>query len=199
MPRVRLPDGSVRLVEPDWVGQLNGFTLLFEALVLMLAQQMSFATDACAVNVSWHRVSAICSRHVEPTLPTTELSDVTAVAIDETSYRRGHDYLTLVADLQARRVAFVTRGKDASTIERFATYLSEHDDSPGQVGSVNIDMSPAFIKGVNKPLPDGHVTFDEFHVVAHSSKALALYLGSSRNPTLSLTTCAGHSSTMLTY
>lgn len=40
VPRVRLPDGSVRLVEPDWVGQLDGFTQLFEALVLMLAQQI---------------------------------------------------------------------------------------------------------------------------------------------------------------
>ncbi len=35
VPRVRLPDGSVRLVEPEWVGQLDGFTLLFEALVLI--------------------------------------------------------------------------------------------------------------------------------------------------------------------
>ncbi|SAL78619.1 hypothetical protein AWB66_05881 [Caballeronia telluris] len=56
VPRVRLPDGSVRLVEPDWVGQLSGFTLLFEALVLMLAQQMPFAAVARIVNLSWHRV-----------------------------------------------------------------------------------------------------------------------------------------------
>src|ERR1700709_1829650 len=52
LPRVRLPDGSVRLVEPSWVGQLSGFTLLFEALVLMLAQQMPFAAVARAVNLS---------------------------------------------------------------------------------------------------------------------------------------------------
>ena len=100
------------------------------------------------------------------------LSGVTAVAIDETSYRRGHEYLTLVADMQARRVVFVTTGKDASTIERLATYLSEHGGSPEQVSSVSIDMSPAFIKGVNEHLPEARVTFDKFHVVAHASKAL---------------------------
>ena len=38
VPRVKLPEGKVALVEPDWVGKLAGFTLLFEALVLMLAQ-----------------------------------------------------------------------------------------------------------------------------------------------------------------
>ncbi|MGH6627955.1 MAG: helix-turn-helix domain-containing protein, partial [Burkholderiaceae bacterium] len=46
MPRVKLPGGSVRLVEPDFAGRLNGFTLLFEALVLMLARQMPFAAVA---------------------------------------------------------------------------------------------------------------------------------------------------------
>jgi transposase len=146
--------------------------LLFEALVLMLAQQMPFAAVARAVNLSWHRVHAICSRYVELALAAADLSGVTAVAIDETSYRRGHEYLTLVADMQARRVAFVTTGKDASTIERFVTYLSEHGGSPEQVSSVSIDMSPAFIKGVNEHLPEARVTFDKFHVVAHASKAL---------------------------
>jgi transposase len=172
VPRVRLPDGSVRLVEPEWVGQLNGFTLLFEALVLMLAQQMPFAAVARVVNLSWHRVHAICSRYVELALAAADLSGVTAVAIDETSYRRGHEYLTLVADMQARRVVFVTPGKDASTIERFAAYLDEHGGVSEQIGSVSIDMSPAFIKGVNEHLPEARVTLDKFHVVAHASKAL---------------------------
>jgi transposase len=172
VPRVRLPDGSVRLVEPDWVGQLDGFTLLFEALVLMLAQQMPFAAVARIVNLSSHRVHAICSRYVELALASANLSDVSSVAIDETSYRRGHEYLTLVADMQARRVVFVTSGRDAKTIERFVTYLGQHHGTPEQVTSVSIDMSPAFIKGVDEHLPNARVTFDKFHVVAHASKAL---------------------------
>ena len=172
VPRVRLPDGSVRLAQPDWVGQLDGFTLLFEALVLMLAQQMPFAAVARIVNLSWHRVHAICSRYVELALASANLSDVSTVAIDETSYRRGHEYLTLVADMQARRVVFVTPGRDAKTIESFAAYLSRHHGTPEQVTSASIDMSPAFIKGVSGHLPNARVTFDKFHVVAHVSKAL---------------------------
>ncbi|MBP0596417.1 ISL3 family transposase, partial [Paraburkholderia sp. LEh10] len=172
VPRVRLPDGSVRLVEPEWVGQLDGFTLLFEALVLMLAQQMPFAAVARIVNLSWHRVHAICSRYVELALASANLSDVSSVAIDETSYRRGHEYLTLVADMQARRVVFVTHGRDAKTIESFAAYLGKHHGTPEQVTSVSIDMSPAFVKGVGEHLPNARVTFDKFHIVAHASKAL---------------------------
>jgi transposase len=164
--------GNCKLAQPDWVGQLDGFTLLFEALVLMLAQQMPFAAVARIVNLSWHRVHAICSRYVELTLASADLSDVSTVAIDETSYRRGHEYLTLLADMQARRVVFVTPGRDAQTIESFAAYLSQHHGTPEQVTSVSIDMSPAFIKGVGEHLPNARVTFDKFHIVAHASTAL---------------------------
>ncbi|MGF6964621.1 transposase [Paraburkholderia sp. WC7.3g] len=62
VPRVRLPDGSVRLAQPDWMGKLDGFTLLFEALVLTLCREMTFAAVARLVNLSWHRVKAICDR-----------------------------------------------------------------------------------------------------------------------------------------
>lgn len=96
VPRVRLPDGSVRLIEPDWIGKLDGFTLLFEALVLALCREMTFAAVAHVVNLSWHRVKAICDRYVDLAVAATDLSELSAVAIDETSCRRGHDYVSLV-------------------------------------------------------------------------------------------------------
>ena len=58
-PRVRLPHGAVRQIEPDFAGRLSGFTLLFEALVLMLAQQMPFAAVARIVGES-ARLPTVC-------------------------------------------------------------------------------------------------------------------------------------------
>jgi transposase len=171
-PRVKLPDGRVVLIEPDFFGKLPGFTLLFEALVLAMAQQMTFAAVARLTGLSWHRVHAICSRYVELALAQTDLSEVQAVAIDETSTQRGHNYLTIAADTEARRVIFVTEGRDAATVARFAEYLATHHASPDQIASVSIDMSPAFIKGVTEALPNARITFDKFHVVAHASAAV---------------------------
>ena len=45
-PRIKLPDGRVVLIEPDWAGKLSGFTLLFEALILTMGRQMPFAAVA---------------------------------------------------------------------------------------------------------------------------------------------------------
>jgi transposase len=172
VPRLRLPDGKVALVQPDWVGKLAGFTLLFEALVLMLAQQMPFAAVARTVGESWHRVHAICRRYVDLALDGADLSALSSVAIDETSYRRGHSYLTLVADAHARKVVFVSKGRGADNIAGFSQHLRAHSGVATNIAAACIDMSPAFIKGVTDHLPQATITFDKFHVVAHASQAV---------------------------
>lgn len=172
VPRVKLPDGRVALLQPDWAGKLSGFTLLFEALVLTLCQQMPFAAAARLVGETWHRVHAICSRYVDLAVDATDLSSVKALAIDETSYRRGHRYLTLAADADRRSVVFVTPGRGSDTLGRLAEHLEAHQASAEQIESVSIDMSPAYIRGVAEHLPQARITFDKFHVVAQASMAL---------------------------
>lgn len=172
VPRIKLPDGRVLLIEPPWAGKLSGFSLLFEALVLALCQQMPFAAVARTVGESWHRVHAICARYVELAVAEADLSEVTTLAIDETSCRRGHNYLTLAADAEERRVIFATEGRGAQAIAGLAEHLSVHQATPEQVTSVSIDMSPAFIKGVTESLPNARITFDKFHTVAHASLAV---------------------------
>lgn len=172
VPRLKLPDGRVALIQPDWAGKLSGFTLLFEALVLTLCQQMPFAAVARLVGESWHRVHAICSRYVDLAVDAVDLSSVTALAIDETSYRRGHHYLTLAADANRRSVVFVTPGRGSDTLGRLAEHLEAHQASPEQIESVSIDMSPAYIRGVAEHLPEARITLDKFHVIAQASTAL---------------------------
>ena len=172
VPRVSLPDGSVRLIEPDWSGKLEGFTLLFEAMILMLCQNLPFATVARMTKLSWYKVHSICTRYVERALESADFADVKAIAVDETSCRKGHDYVTLVADMARRRVIFVTEGKDAGTIAAFAEDLRKHNGDPKKVANVSMDMSPAFISGAAEHLPNARITFDKFHVIMHASKAI---------------------------
>ena len=171
-PRVKLPNGSVRLVEPDFAGRLNGFTLLFEAFILMLSGQMPFAAVSRIVGESPHRVLAVCEKYVQMACGLADHSDVTTLAIDETSRARGHSYVTLAADADARRVLFVTEGRDAKTIKELASYLQEHGCPAENITQTSIDMSPAFISGVTKHLPNARITFDKFHIIGHASAAV---------------------------
>ncbi len=171
-PRVKLPDGSVRLVTPPFAGKLAGFTLLFEALVLMLARQMPFAAVSRIAGITPYQALTISERYVELALGQANFSEVKALAIDETSRAKGHDYITLAADAVERRVVAVTEGRDAATVARIAEELSAHGCPPEQIESVSIDMSPAFIKGCTESLPNARITFDKFHVVWHANAAV---------------------------
>jgi hypothetical protein len=79
---------------------------------------------------------------------------------------------TIAADADERKVVFVTKGRDATTIARFAEHVATHKARPQQITTVSIDMSPAFIRGVADHLPQARITFDKFRVVAHASAAL---------------------------
>jgi transposase len=172
VPRVRLPDGAVRQIEPPWAGKLSGFTLLFEALVLMLCQQMTFAAAARLVGESRHRVATLCERYVELALAQADFSEVHELAIDETSRARGHDYITLAADAVERRVLAVAEGRSVETVEALAGELAARGCAPEEVSTVSIDMSPAFIKGCTAQFPNARITFDKFHVVWHANFAV---------------------------
>ena len=172
VPRIKLPTGNVMLISPPWAGQLSGFTLLFEALILTLCREMTFAAVARLVDLSWHRVHAICTRYVDLSLERADLSGLKCIAVDETSRHKGQNYVTVVADADERKIVFVDEGHGADTIAHFAAELPLHGSHPSRIESVSIDMSPAYIKGVTTYLPEAKITFDKYHVIANASKAL---------------------------
>lgn len=172
VPRVTLPNGKVRLAEPEWVGKLDGFTLLFEAFVLLFSSETTFSGVARVFGISEYSVKTICQKYVNEAVKQADYSSVHAVAIDETSRARGHDYITLVADSERRAVIFVTEGRKADVVSSFAADLSAHNGDPKAITSISMDMSPAFIKGANESLPNARITFDKFHVIKHASEAV---------------------------
>lgn len=99
------------------------------------------------VGESWQRVAAIAERYVELALAEADYSQVTELAIDETSKARGHDYVTIAADTERRAVIFVTETREAAAIARLAGDLRAHGGDPEAIRAVSIDMSSAYIKG----------------------------------------------------
>ncbi len=102
------------------------------------------------------------------------MAEVTRVGVDETSAKRGQDYVSLFVDLDAPkpRVLFATEGRDHTTVARFATDLAAHGGDPAGVRDVSADMSPAFEKGVRASLPKAYLTYDRYHLVSHATKAV---------------------------
>ena len=93
------------------------------------------------------------------------------VGIDETS-RRGHNYITVVADLTERNVINMTPGKDAHAVERFAGDFMDHNGDPDRVRLVTCDMSLGFAKGIRQWLPNAAKVIDKFYVIKHANEAV---------------------------
>ncbi len=164
VPRLDIADTIKRQVNPPWSGVGNGFTLLFEALVLQLASHMPVHTVSRIVNESDYKIWSMIERYVNVALADNDYSDLKAVGMDETSRRKGHDYITLFVDLLKKRTVFIAEGNAQKAVESFADDLKVHKGDPEAVTDVSCDMWPAFIKGVKDNLPNAQITFDRFHV-----------------------------------
>lgn len=165
VPRLDINETTKRLIDPPWSGLSNGFTMLFEALVLQLASHMPVHTVSRIIHESDYKIWATLERYVTLALANNDYSDLKAVGMDETSKRKGHDYITLFVDLFKKRTIFIAEGKDHETVKAFADDLKIHNSRPEAITDVSCDMSPAFIKGVEDNLPDAKITFDRFHIM----------------------------------
>lgn len=172
IPRVKTPDGKVKLVLPPWAGKLDGFTLLFEAMCVEFCKHMPVTQVGRLTSISDYRLWNMLDLYVSQARQTQDYSDVSVVGMDETSLAKHHHYITLFVDMAAKRTLFATPGKGADTVKEFAEELEQHHAKAEQITDVSCDMSPAFIKGVREQLPNARVTFDKFHIVKIINEAV---------------------------
>ena len=155
VPRVNCAEHGIRLVAVPWARPGSGFTLLMEVAMLTFAKQMPIAPLAAMAREHDTRIWRVIEHHVHTARAGLDFSSVTKVGCDETSARRGQDYVSLFMDLDARRVMFATPGKDAETLKAFAVDLAARGGEPKtQVEEVTCDMSAAFIAGIGSYLAE---------------------------------------------
>ena len=173
VPRITSKDGKVKTVQVPWARPGSGFTLLFEAFSMMLIEyEMPVNKVASTVRAGADSIWRIFNHWVEIGVKNDSLEEVKNVGVDDTSSKKGHNYITVNVDLDKRRVIHVCKDRGAEAIGELAHVLTAKGGSPEAIKKVAIDMSPSYISGVNKSLPNAEITFDRFHVVAKLSEAM---------------------------
>jgi len=170
-PRTGCNDCGNLLWTPPWARESSRFTLLFEEHIMRLAREMPVSKIAELVNEHDTRLWRIIKHYTSVAYAKKDFSDVVKVGCDETSSRKGHNYVTVFADMKTRDVIYVTKGKNAQTVERFALELGNHNADANQITEIAIDMSTGFISGATKYLPKASITFDKFHVIKALNEA----------------------------
>lgn len=172
VPRVKCPNCGIIQVEVPWARQRTGFTLLMESLILVMAMDMPISKIASYLGEDDGRIWRVIQHYVGEARDQEDYSDIQKIGIDETSCRKGHNYITIVADLETSRVIFATEGKDHTTVDLFSSDFSEHSGNPENITDVCSDFSKAYIKGTQKNFPDAVYSFDKFHAMKLVNEAV---------------------------
>ncbi|MDA8276858.1 MAG: transposase [Actinomycetota bacterium] len=89
--------------------------------------------------------------------------------MDEISYRKHHNYLTLVTNHETGKIIYGAKGKSASSLNRFFDELGP--DRAAKITAATMDMGPAFSEAFNDHCPDATICHDPFHVVKLGTKS----------------------------
>jgi transposase len=159
-------------VKLDWARPQAGFTWLFEAFVMDLMKEMPVAAVARQVGEHDTRLWRVLRYYVNRSMAEMEVTQVKRVAIDETSSRRGHQYITLFVDVDTKRLLFATQGKGTAGLSKFNAFLRVRGVAAEQIEEFCCDMSSAFISGIEQYFPKAQITFDKFHVMKMVNEAV---------------------------
>jgi transposase len=174
----RLPRGKCRQcghvfrVRPPWEGLSTHFTKEFEAFALLLMREMPVSKAAELVGETDTRLWRMLFRQVDAAYAEADFSNVCCVGVDEMSVRKGQEYISVFADLLAKRVLFATAGKDRETWVKFVEALEKHNGHRHSLTQASMDMSQAYQRGVADTCRHAQVVFDKFHVIKNAGEAV---------------------------
>lgn len=172
LPRARCPEHGVKTLEAPWADKHSRFTLLFESFAIEVLQaSRNISAAAELLRLDWNTAQAIIDRAVERGLARRTVDGVRRVGLDEKSFGQGHDYITVLTDIDGSRVLEVAEDRTQKAAEE----VLEKSLSPTErqkIQAVAADMLPAYAQAVKAKTPHAELVHDKFHVAKHLGEAV---------------------------
>jgi transposase len=168
--RIECPRHGVVTEAVPWAAPGSRFTLDFEDLTAWVAREMNITAVTRLLHITWRTVGRIIERVVGRKLDQKRLDELYVIGLDEVSYRKGHKYLTVVADHRTGDPTWITEGRSQKTLGKFFDELGP--ERSAKIEFVTMDMCAPFIAEVRDRAPKAEIVFDPFHVVKLASEAV---------------------------
>lgn len=166
-PRVSCADHGVHQVELPWAQAGSRFTHLFEALAIdvLLAANVSKAADI--LRISWDEAWHLMERSVKRGRAAKGSDTPSQIGVDEKAIAKRHRYMTLVCNLEASTVEYISEGRSEDSLAGYFEALSEEQREG--IEAISLDMWPAYIGACRRHVPDADskMVFDRFHIMRH--------------------------------
>lgn len=172
--------GRVRTEAVPWARPGARLTSDLELLIAWLAQRTDKTSICRLLRVAWETVHRVVTNVVADHLDEGRLDEVFNIGVDEISYKRGHQYLTVVADHDTGRVLHVGKGRGQQPLNEFFELMGP--DRCRRVEAISMDMATIWRQPCADHIPQAAICFDPFHVIRWANQALeTVYSGVARN------------------
>jgi len=171
-PRILCDKCGTVQVNAPFERKNSRFTLLFEGYAMLLLQDVPRARASRLLRCDEKSLAAILTYWVHEAVNRMDLSDICSIAMDETSFRRGHKYVTVAIDTVRSRVFDVEPGRDKTAVKNVGEKPERNGGNTKSVNSVTSDMSASYLCAVREVFPNAKQTIDKFHVKQVLLKAL---------------------------
>ena len=163
-PKILCPNCGVKQVNAPFERKNSRFTLLFEGYAMLIMQDAPIAKAAEWLRCDEKSLTRILRYWVKKAVDAMDLGDVIKLALDETSFKKGHKYVTLVIDAVKRRTIDVEEGRGKDAVENFVGKLTEKGGNPEKIETVTSDMSKTYLPAIKENFPNAENIIDKFHV-----------------------------------
>ena len=172
VPRVKCPEHGVVTTTVPWAEPNSGFTALFEALVIDWLKEASTSAVARLMGLSWNAIDGIMQRAVKRGLARRKKTCAQHLGVDETAFRKRHDYVSIVSDQDNGTVLYVGKDRKKADLKQWFEALPR--SCLEAIESVSMDMWPAFINATLEMVPgaESKIAFDKFHVAKYLGEAV---------------------------
>lgn len=172
VPRLKCPTHGIKQLPVPWAEPGSRFTAMFEVFAIDWMKHASLKAVAQQLRISWAEADGIMKRAVARGLERRPLAAPRHAGVDETSFQKRHEYVTVVSDLERAVVVHVADDRGREALDGFWTSLRE--DQRAQVEAVAMDMWEPYIRSTLAHLPgaEGKIVFDKFHVAQHLGDAV---------------------------
>ena len=168
--RLVCPEHGVVTEAVPWAEHDSRFTRDFEDLVAWVAREMNKTAVTELLHIAWPTVGNIIERVVRRKLDPARLQRLYRIGIDEVSYRKGHKYLTIVADHETGNPVWIGEGRSQETVGAFFDELGA--EGAQRLNAVSMDMCAPYILETQARAHRAEIAFDPFHVVKLGNDAV---------------------------
>ena len=154
----------------DVAAPKKSYTRAFARFVLDFSKKMTMLDIARHLHVGWALVKGIIKSSLEKRAKRRRLKYVRRIAIDEIAIRKGHNYMTVVVDLDTGQALYTAEGRDHTCLEKFFQKLRR---SKAKLEAIAVDMSSAYLKAIKLYAPkEVAIVHDRYHVVAKMNEVI---------------------------